>query len=133
MKAITILLGSLLLGGCASMLPNSSYESSEISPIEMQTLALDGSAMMAARYPAGKTILTLQKNGEFGERFAEALRKQGFAVSQENEGMVLNYLLSPLDSQSIHLGLITHDWRSDALYIRQAGKLKRQSISQRTE
>lgn len=132
MKAIlSSVLIALLLNGCASMSVNS-YESTALTPTEMQALAMDGSAIMAERYPPGKTALDVEKAGAFGEMLAQALRQRGFAIEQ-GRGTPLRYLVDPLDAQAIRLGLLTPDWRSDALYLRQNGSVTRQNLTQRID
>lgn len=132
MKILPLMLGAALaLSGCASI-HTSNYESPALTAGEMQTIALDGSAIMAGKYPPGKTALRIQETGTFGKLFSDALRKRGFAV-QDSTGMAVNYLVDPLDAKTIRLGLMTPNWRGDALYLRTEDKAVRQNLTQRIE
>lgn len=126
MKIIAILLTALLINGCARTI--TSYENQEITAPQIKKLASDGAVIMANHYPAGKTSLNINKTGDFGELLTKNLQQKGFGIDEN--GIPVNYVIDFLDEQYIHLGLITNDWRSDSLYLRQKNQLKRQTISQ---
>ena len=120
-------LSALLLSACASF---SNYESSEITMQEMQAVAVDASALMAEKYPAGKTSLAMNERlGNFGEIFKEQLRQKGFALA--DDGFKLHYTLDVLDTDFVRLGLLMHDWRADIRYQRTDNSIKRLNLTQR--
>lgn len=132
MKKLSLLFAfGVLLTGCASM-QQGSYEAKSLTETERQTIANDGSVIMSEFFPPGKTTLNINDNGgKFGALFTEFLRKRGFAIA--DNGIALSYLIDPIDAQYIRLGLITPNWRSDALYLRHDGKVTRQNLTQRVE
>lgn len=112
---------AIALSGCAT-LQLDNYEDGSLSQEEMLFIAKDGSDMLAAHYPPGKTALALKPAGPFGQYLVDALRAQGFGV-EEQAPLTLYYLLDVMDGQHYRLGLITKDWRSDASYRRDAGNM----------
>lgn len=132
MKNLALLFSAVLfMNGCASINANN-YASPKLTAGEMQTIAIDGSTIMADTYPPGKTTLRIKDGGTFGKLFTEALRKRGFAV-QETDGMTLNYLVDPVDANTIRLGLVTPNWRGDALYLRKGNTTVRLNLTQRID
>ena len=112
---------AIALSGCAT-LQLDNYKDGSLSQEEMLFIAKDGSDMLAAHYPPGKTALALKPAGPFGQYLVDALRTQGFGV-EEQAPLTLYYLLDVMDGQHYRLGLITKDWRSDASYRRDAGNM----------
>lgn len=132
MKNLVMMLSlSLFLGGCAT-LQMDNYEDGSLSAADMQLIANDGSEMLAIQYPPGQTTFALKPSGSFGQMLVEALRQKGFGI-QEQSAVPLYYLLDQIDGQTQYrLGLITGDWRSDAVYSRDGnGNLSRNGQTQR--
>lgn len=118
---LVALAAALALNGCATLhLDN--YEDGSLNQEEMRFVAKDGSDMLAAHYPPGKTTLALNPAGPFGQYLIDALRAQGFGV-EEQAPVTLYYLLDVMDGQQYRLGLITKTWRSDASYRRDSGNM----------
>lgn len=131
MKILVLLMTTIMTMGCASIRP-SNYESPSLSKEELQEIATDGSEILAQKYPPGKTVLALEHDTTFAILLSNALRQHGFAVENEpKEGIILNYIVDPLDSQTVRLGLITNNWRSDVLYLLSHGKATRKNLTQR--
>lgn len=139
MKKLLLIALVANLAGCAVLSPINNYESSTISPTDMAKIAEDGSEIMAAHYPPGKTQLSVAPNGVFGGMLIKSLRQKGFAVAEkQGQGTAtastsLNYLLDELDPATYRLGLITPMWRTDVAYQRNHDGILRKNQTQRVE
>lgn len=134
MKKLLLIALAANLAGCAVLSPINNYESSTISPADMAKVAEDGSEIMAAHYPPGKTQLSVAPNGVFGGMLIKSLRQKGFAVAEnKGQGTPLNYLLDELDPATYRLGLITPTWRTDVAYQRNHDGILRKNQTQRVE
>ncbi len=131
MKKMLVLSVFSSLGGCATMnLTN--YENKEIPPNIAIQIAEDGSILMATKFPAGKTTLSMRKNGYFGYALMGKLRQKGFAVSDKG-GMNFHYLLDTIAPNRYRLGLITPVWRTDVMYSDVNGNVSRLNQTQRID